>query len=460
MPSVILKVTSTVGSKTSNGVIKSVAPTLQTLQDLEGYVYTASSVVSRVMSVDGDTQYDMTTYSTSTKQLFTISNYGSAPISITSMAFTDVGVTHRATTTGTGWTANYPYTVPAGSFLEFNLQYYSIYEGEFNNSFVIVSNNDSGAYRVNTRQNISKEFDFTISPDGFSTSTYSIGEVASATFVATPTYPSLIQGLTIDNISADISGVGWLIDKIGPDYVNVSFDSNYISNANGTYTSVLSIHAGSVTHTVNNTAVVNIDPAKNKNYGSWLSPKSLYNSIIAMSYDLDNDVRVLTISVGLGGEGRPIYGDASSTYDSILVTGKTIGYLNRGDYWGTIYKIYLDGTARSYQSVGSIVRTSDDLAYERHFGNNESAGSMFVVYDDGYGNLNVEMNRLTSFSDNDNVNATLNNLTRAFYYYSPIDSPARVTQLGAPKGDGTQTDMFFGFDALGNVTTMLVPYPT
>ena len=460
MPSVILQVTSTVGSKTSNGVIKAVAPTLQTLQDLEGYIYTASSVISKVISVDGDTQYDMTTYSTSTKHLFTITNYGSAPISITSIAFTNIGVTHRATTTGTGWTANYPYTVPAGGSLNFNLQYYSIYEGEFNNSFVIVSNNDSGDYRVNTRQNISKEFDFTVSPDAFSTSTYSIGEVASATFVATPTYPSLIQGLTIGNISADITGAGWSIDTVGSDYVTVSFDSNYVSNVNGTYASVLYIHAGSVTHTVNNTAVVNIDPANNKNYGSWISPKSLYNSVIAMSYDLADSVRVLTIGVGLGGAGRPIYGDASSTYDSILVTGKTIGYLNRGDYWGTIYKIYLDGTARSYQSAESLVRTSEDLAYEKHFGNNESAGSMFVVYDDGYGNLNIVMNRLTSFSDDDNVNDTLNNLTRAFYYYSPIDSPARVTQLGAPKGDGTETDMFFGFDTLGGVTTMLVPYPT
>jgi hypothetical protein len=460
MTSVVLQVTSTVGSKTSNGVIKSVAPTFQTLQDLEGYIYTATTVISRLLSVEGDTQYDMTTYSTSTKHLFTITNYGNAPVSITSFAFTEVGVTHRASTTGTGWTANYPYTVPAGGSLNFNLQYYSIYEGEFNNSFVIVSNNDSGNYRVNTRQSISKEFDFTVSPDAFSTSTYSISEVASATFVATPTYPSLIQGLTIGNISADITGAGWSIANLESDNVTVSFDSNNVSNVNGTYPSVLSIHAGSVTHTVNNTAVVNIDPAKNKNYGSWLSPKSLYNSVIAMSYDLVDSVRVLTIGVGLGGAGRPIYGDASSTYDSILITGKTIGYLNRGDYWGTIYKIYLDGTARSYQSSESLVRTSANLAYERYFGNNESADSMFVVYDDGYGNLNVVMNRLSSFSDDDNVNATLNNLTRAFYYYSPIDSPARVTQLGAPKGDGTETDMFFGFDALGNVTTMLVPYPT
>ena len=462
-----LKIGCAIGFNIAGGGISGNSPIQQTIRTLDGTTstqidYSAGARLLRVNELD---TFYVPAFSSSTNQAVNLTNDGNSILTVTNIFYSFKDTVYPRfsfLTTSTPFANSGTISITPGNTATFYLAYTGRTIGEYSNFLIIESNNSSGYYRINTQQVVDNYADFVPIPDSYSTSTYGIGELSTARLRMVPVVNNRYRpDLSIlPSASFLPKNAGWSVSGVGTNRVDVQFDSNDVGNVNGTYISTLTVTVNTVKHNIVNTAVVNIDPTKNKNYGSWISPKSLYNSIIAMSYDLVNGSRVLTIGVGLGGNGRAIYGDASTTYDSILATGKTIGYLNRGDYWGTIYKIHLDGTARSYQSAASIVRTSTDLAYERYFGNNESAGSMFAVYDDGYGNLNIEMNRLSSFSDDDNVNATLNNLTRAFYYYSPIDSPARVTQLGAPKGDGTETDMFFGFNTLGGVTTMLVPYPT
>jgi hypothetical protein len=56
---------------------------------------------------------------------------------------------------------------------------------------------------------------------------------------------------------------------------------------------------------------------------------------------------------------------------------------------------------------------------------------MFVVTDDGYGTIKVELNNLTVFNTSTittSTYTTINNLTRAFHYYSGIDINGRYNQ--------------------------------
>ena len=86
---------------------------------------------------------------------------------------------------------------------------------------------------------------------------------------------------------------------------------------------------------------------------------------------------------------------------------------------------------------------------------------MFLVDDDGQGNLTIALNQLqTNLTEIAGFNRTLKNLTRAFHYYSAVDEPARYYQLDpAPILDGTVTRFFYGFDNSGTALTSIVDLP-
>ena len=351
---------------------------------------------------------------------------------------------------------NFP-IIQVGQTGTFRLSYYGgPLNGTYTNFVIIVSDADVGQYKLLTTQTVSDLAAFSLSAYSFIRSVTSIGQIESYTYELTPLVNNVAKPNIVFPFTANITGSrAWRITDKGNNYVTVEFDANEIDNINGTYAATLLINSVPVS----NSATVNIDYSKNKNFGSWHSAISPYNSFVAMSYDLVDDNRVLTIGAGFGGDGSPTYNEAMELYSNILEDGVVRGYLNRGSYLSEICKITLDGTSRTYYSANYLTRTTD-LDYGSYFGNNQSLGSMFVIQDDGYGNLTVNMNRVSKTAATESTNQTLQNLSRAFFYYSAADTPARYTQLGSPKGDGSETDMFIGFNNQGDVETALVPYPT
>jgi hypothetical protein len=153
-------------------------------------------------------------------------------------------------------------------------------------------------------------------------------------------------------------------------------------------------------------------------------------------------------------------------------------------YWACVFRIPVnangDTTPRTYPSgaldengqPAYLDKIVDDNNFYDYFGDYASQGSMFIVHDDGNGNIRIEMNRLRELSDDDRFNATLQNLSRAFYYYSGVDVPSRYPEnnIGnlellpfTPGGeytvDGTLTRMFLGFLRSGEVVTSIVDQP-
>ena len=54
---------------------------------------------------------------------------------------------------------------------------------------------------------------------------------------------------------------------------------------------------------------------------------------------------------------------------------------------------------------------------------------MFLVHDDGLGNLIIDLNSVREYSGDEAFDATLDNLTRAFHYYSAKDVGGRIKNL-------------------------------
>ena len=96
---------------------------------------------------------------------------------------------------------------------------------------------------------------------------------------------------------------------------------------------------------------------------------------------------------------------------------------------------------------------------------------MFIVEHDGEGNVGVFMNGLRELSGDVSFDTTLDNLTRAFYYYSEADGTrytgpyAQPTNLYPPiLAYENQTNVFRGFRLNqatneAQVDTYLAPYP-
>jgi hypothetical protein len=84
---------------------------------------------------------------------------------------------------------------------------------------------------------------------------------------------------------------------------------------------------------------------------------------------------------------------------------------------------------------------------------------MFTVTNDGFGNLNIAINPKLRSPSSATDNTTLNYLSELYYYYS--QRAERLTNLDTgPTGDGSQTKVFTGFNASGQVQTRLAAFPT
>ncbi len=97
--------------------------------------------------------------------------------------------------------------------------------------------------------------------------------------------------------------------------------------------------------------------------------------------------------------------------------------------------------------------------YSSYFGDYFSEGAMFIVDDDGDGNVQIKLNHLREISEDASINRTLTNLINGFHYYSEGDDPTRFANLEGPLPDGVTTRLFTGFYKNGHVVTGIVPIP-
>ena len=455
MTTVNINITSSVGFRNSFDAINGPPTYLQTIQDLEGNLYTPFPTPTKTLGVSELDDFIVYLTRASNTQTVYLTNSGNSALTITSVQFTSQDVT-PIYSFGAGW-VNSSTTINAGTSRSFQLSYQGDRVGEFVNSFTIKSNNDAGNFKVTTIQKVDTVFDFGIEPSAMAEIIENYGAQRYQDFTIIPYYG------TVNSISASLTGdPGYSVQVIDNQTVRVTFDTNEVGNADGTYESVLSITVNGVTKTVNNAAVVLIDDTQYRHIASWISPASYDNSIVGMSYDIIGGVKTLTIGVGAGGNGTPEY----TAGGSIFISTSTLGLagaevLEVYPYWGEVYKIELDGTENRYQANTSTrVKLSGDVAYASYFGEYESHGTICIVDDDGYGNLTIRMNHLRENAETESLNRTLDNLTRSFYYYSSSDVPSRYanTQPG-PILDGTVTEQFTGFYNNGAVVTSIVSLP-
>jgi len=444
-----------VGGGASNGAIIGPYPIVQTLRDLEGNTYPFIEANSAILDIDPLDTFYIYPGGTSAVQNVVIHNRGNLALVINSAS--DISFTSESVTPNLS--ATFPISIAPLSSSTVALSYSSNDIGEYVNYFIINSNHYSRKYKVITRQTVSNDSRFTATPTVFSVSTTEIGKSETETIHLIP----ITNGIEILDFAlpftTSISGSdGWSVST-GSDAINtiyLTWDPNQVNNINGTYNSVLTITAETAAPVlIYNTAVVNIDYTKYKNIATWISPAAYNNSIIGISLDYINSVKTITIGVGAGGDGTPVYADGGNEFVSLRNIAFDAGPLKTPyPYWAIGYRIPLEsvGTYLSGQlDINGLPlyekKVTEGLNYSDYFGYEQSPGyrSMFIVDHDSVGNITVEINNLRELSGDPAFDATLENLTRAFHYYSDVDNTIRYYQLGAPVQDGTVGYLFRGF---------------
>lgn len=465
------------------GAFVGTLPKIETIKSLESD--TTSTAVGfdgeiRLLSVAPLELFETSPLQTSTYQTVYVSNSGTAALTITGLVFSQKDGVELvspdlesifAVDEGTGITGTI--TVLPGETTSFDIAYYGIDLGFYTNRLTLLSNNTLGPHKFYTRQSVFNTSTF--STDDWTVTSNAPGQPLIHTFGITPQLnyfdrPDLQWNVTA---TADPANIGWSVIDQGVNYFTVKFKPNTVGNVNGTYNTTFTVSAENVSDisSVSATVILDIDYSKYINYGSWISAAAEYNSIFGISYDLINDVRMLTIGVGLGGSDTPQYG-AGGTINATTATLNYLGTSFDKEFigWSTVYRIPLTsdyGTPAIYYSGAKgieddylyKVKTTAGLEYETYFGTESHQGSMFIVKDDGYKNITVYMNHLREVTNTDDqFDKTLRNLTEAFYYYT--DNPERYTNISVgPIIDGTVTEKFVGFNNSGTVLTNIVSLP-
>jgi hypothetical protein len=403
-------------------------------------------------------------YTTGSTQTVVLTNLGNTPINVTDVLQNPpqtrgvIAVYHSTTT----------FVINPGAEVPLVLAYYGSTIGEFASYINIISDFSSGNFKIPTRQIVRRTTDFRFSPTSISTTTIHYGQDTLVSYDIIP----MINGIDRPDVAFPVSGSisgssAWTIKGTGTNSISLLFSPNEVNNVNGTYISTLTVYANAATHSATNTGIINIDYTKNKNLSSWLSPIAPDNSVIGISYDLEDDKRYLTIGVGMGGDGTPIYSEGGYSYLDVDNLGLCAAHLDQPfPFWAEVYRIECTGAAQVYHSEDYRIKSTSGLNYGYYFGEYRAPGSMFIIADDGYGSLTIEINHLREHSADDTFNTTLDHLTRSFYYYSSIDSRyvPQAAEYAAPI-DAYTTQMFIGFnyntrDKIAHVNTSIVVLPT
>jgi hypothetical protein len=421
-------------------------------------------------------------WTTATTQTLYISNVGTTDVNITGVLQNfpqpdaTVAVFHSTTTM----------TISPGNTGTVILGYYGSTPGEFSSFLVVQSDWGAGNYRVRTSSQVQETYDIDINrinPTGDITTASAFGQQLFLDYSVTP----IINLIPRDDVTVPLSivveseGSAFSAGPIDGNNFKVKFRAQNVNNVNGLYTATVTVYSQSAVNTVTSYVNLDIDYARFANLGTWISAAAPDNSVVGMSYDIIDNQRTLTIGVGVGGDSTPELSEGGLPF----VTTGTLSFIGTyTDYpyagWATVYRIPLTGEPRRYLSgvkdsngvyqyrvkperleQGQGLYPETDTEYDRYFGVETSPGSMFIVDDDGAGNLTIALNQLqTELTEIAGFNRTLKNLTRSFHYYSSVDDPARYTQLNpGPILDGTVTRLFYGFDNSGTVLTSIVSLP-
>jgi len=250
-----------------------------------------------------------------------LDNSGNAPVNITAINYTSNGVTADPNYAGDmGGSA--VHSVPPGITHTFALRYTAPTAGTYNNSFTILSNNNSGNVTVQTRQVVtSPAYYFTVSPDSISV-TLTNTAYAAAQLTINEFNGTYFTGPGSYDTTPSLSGTNaasFVLDNntlLGP---TIAFDP--VGKSNDLYSCQVNITINAKTVQVPITVILNVPIAETTNLGSWISPIQKNNGVIGISYDIIQDARYITIGVGTGADGSPqITNGTSKTGNHALVS--------------------------------------------------------------------------------------------------------------------------------------------
>ena len=460
----------------SGGPLFGAIPFSQTTLDLDGNVFPFTAEPSNpVLYVPPLGIFNTFPGGPSDKQEIRFYNTGAGVLTITSASnikpVTSPGVLLELTHTNT-----FPINISSGAYNTGSIFYTGLSDpGEFISSIVVESNNFSGNYTINTTVINESLSNFTVSPTSFITTSTVIGQTSSTSITITPRENGIVTDLPLEFTTSLSGSLGWRVVN-GMNKVDIFWDSDYVNNSTGTYISTLTITTVAAgTKSIVNTAYVNIDYTRYKNLSTWISAASSNNSLIGISFDIFDGVKTLTIGVGAGGDGAPIYANGGNIYavmKNLAIGSTTIDTPN--PYWSTVYAIplpaagtYLSGELQDSGLPKYITKSTEDLNYAEYFGFEQGQGSMFIVEYDGSDSVYIYLNNLRELSGDAGFDTTMSNLTRAFHYYSGIDSSERFNQLASLNPNDPRTQLFRGFvvsnktpPEVWQVETSIVPLPT
>jgi hypothetical protein len=443
------------------GGISGPRPLMTTTYTLNGVSQPDISITgTRILSVSTTTDFYFYPGGTSPSQTISITNLGSNALSLLPPFYL---LSNNGTTAIIDDVQPPSGVIASGNTGTITVSYTGNEEGEFYNYIILITDADSPQYKIITKQVVTEQLLFDVEPSSYTRSSTSSNYRTTATYTITPIINGVENPGYILPITSVLSntGTGWSIISNQNNQVQVTFNSNVVNNTTGTYTATLTLSYGDNSVDLTNTVNLNVDYSDDSNITSWLSAPSAYDSIIGISYDIINGRRHLTIGVGSNADGSPIFAYGGS--ENIKIANLSYKAADSDTpflYWAQVARIPLDGTARTYYSKDYIVKnTGTNYAY--YFGENLAPQSMFIVEDDGYYNVTIKMNHLRELSENSIIDATLRNLTRAFYDYSGIDvGDGRYYQNGPILPDGITTLKFNGFYNDGTTVKYPVLLPT
>jgi len=493
-----LGIESRLGFKRPSGAVEAPLPVMQTTRTLNGETFadTGISAQTKILFISDIGIYDgIRTGTTSSVQPVTLTNYGNTEVLITATylsangaspilildpegAGTSVPLESGAGNFRYGYYS--PISVPPSGSTTLGLSYRGDQEGEWSNGIIFLANTDLGIYKSTTRQIVGNIYEFDLDPKEVSYTFSDFEAPFIQEFTVTP-----YQGVTdeLEVTIGETAASAFAVVSKSTSSFSIGFNPRLIGNVNGVYTATISVLArsGEFTDSETATLTVTVDitpdayrPISQTSY--WRSAGSFDNSVVGVSYDKIGGRKTITIGVGTGGNGVPEFANGGKAYADVSSIGR-YGATAQIPYpgWANVYRIPVnadgDTTPRTYYSKDYQVKNAG-VDYGSYFGDYESEGSMFIIYDDGEGNIRVELTRLRALSGNESIDRTLKNLTRALHYYSAVDSPSRypdnargnldpspTNAFGDFTSDGLYTHLFLGFLKNGRVVSSIVDLP-
>lgn len=453
MNSINLSIFTTLTVIVSTGTIIAPNPSVSLLQSYEGQTFTFTGQTS-FFTVSTGTVFEFEPDTTSTIQNYTFSNLGTSPVTISTVTFSENGVTAIKS-----FSTSFPTVLTTGSTGTLALYYTTNEEGTYFNEVTFVLDN-ADDYTFLTEQRVTRPFVLNYSPTSVITTLTNVGAFYDIEFTFSAVGP------VISSFSASIAGSSTytILDSTYDDAsaaVSVRFDSiDFPVGTITTSTASLVVSAnGDIVSIPLRTDIV-FSSALNQSIGSWSSPLALDNAYVAMSYDIIDGTRYLTIGIGSGGNGSPETIEDGILFLDIndlgIIGGNMLtAYIN----WLEVYRIEIDNQSTTYSSADYLVKSKDQndvtqsLGY--YFGTGNGQGSIFLIENDGFNNLTVKINQLRDLTGDVSFDRTLSNLQNIFYYYSSSD---RIYNLESPFNDN-QTHYFVGFNNDGSLVTSIVDHP-